>query len=166
MSRNDLLPGVTTSMEAYCPDAAGEYSLPLEGLGMAYCTDPPNLRPTVSAPDSIWGTELVPTHFTIDVTDPECGGGTYLFRYYANGVPTGAAVSALSPWAYGEATSTFSWTPEVGQAGTYNVAFVVYDPDTWNWWIPADVSTTTTITVAPATPTSVKREPTARAGGP
>jgi len=160
------LPGVTTSMTAYCPDTGGEYTLPLSGLGTTYCTDPPNLRPTVSAPDSIRGTELEPIHFTIDVTDPECGGGTYLFAFFALGVPTGAVVSPLSSWAYGEAASTFSWTPDLGQAGTYAVEFVVHDPDTWNWWIPADVETTTTITVAQAVPIAVKRAPTAHAGGP
>ena len=160
------LPGVTTSMTAYCPDTGGEYTLPLEGLGTTYCTDPPNLRPTVSAPDSIRGTELEPINFTINITDPECGGGTYLFAFYAVGLPTGAAVSALSSWAYGDATSTFSWTPELGRAGTYAVQFVVHDPDTWNWWIDPDVKTTTTIKVAPAVPTSVTREPTAHAGGP
>ena len=160
------LPGVTTSMTAYCPDTGGEYTLPLEGLGTASCTDPPNLRPTVSAPDSIRGVEEESLNFTVHITDPECGQGTYLFAFYALNLPSGAAAGPPSQWAYGEATSTFSWTPALGQAGTYAIQFVVHDPDTWNWWIPADVETTTIITVAPAVPFSVEREPTARAGGP
>ncbi len=160
------LPGVTTSMTAYCPDTGGEYTLPLEGQGTTYCTDPPNLRPTVSAPDTIRGVEEEPISFKVDITDPECGEGTYLFAFYALDLPSGAVAGPLSQWAYGATTSTFSWTPALGQAGTYAVRFVVHDPDTWNWWIPPDVETATIITVAPATPISVQGEPTAHAGGP
>ncbi|HSQ60243.1 MAG TPA: PKD domain-containing protein [Acidobacteriota bacterium] len=160
------LPGVGTTISTLCPGADADFTMPIEGIGMGYFTDVVNRRPTVSAPDTVAAREGEPISFTVEVTDPECGQGTYLFSYWVSGVPTGAVASGLAPFVYGETTSTFDWTPAIGQAGTYSVEFMVHDPDTWNWWIDPDVEDTTIIRVAPADPLSANGPPTASAGGP
>ncbi|NQU11193.1 putative Ig domain-containing protein, partial [bacterium] len=53
--------------------------------------------------------------FVISATDPDSAGLTYT----AAGLPNGAS--------FNPSTRTFSWTPAVGQAGTYTVVFAVSD---------------------------------------
>lgn len=160
------LPGVETTFVTHCPGDDWDYTQPVEGIGFGFFTDVYNRRPTVSAPDTVRAREGTPVQFTIDVTDPECGQGTYLFSYWPLDVPPGATVTGLTPFSYGEATSTFSWTPALGQAGTYAVRFIVHDPDTWNIFVPPDVEDTTYVVVAPDDPLSANAAPTARTGGP
>lgn len=153
-------PGVGTMVGLDC---VGHEEVPVEGMGFGYCTDPPNRRPSVSAPAEIVARAGDPISFPVAVADPECGG-SYLFSFFAQNEPHGSAVSALGPFAYGKATATFSWTPTADQAGTYSVIFTAHDPDTWNWWVQADVSDTTHITVASTL--SAEQGPVANAGGP
>lgn len=159
------LPGITTGVGIFCRESGTELVLPANGPGFGYCTDPPNRRPSVTAPAEVIGVEGDPISFPVSVSDPECGA-FYLFSFYTSGVPQGAIVTGLGAFTFGKATATFSWTPAVGQAGDYNVLFIAHDPDTWNWWIPTDVADTTHITIAPAVTTSANGAPTARAGGP
>jgi hypothetical protein len=160
------LPGVGITITSLCPGEDYDYTMDVEGIGFGRYTDTWNRRPTVSAPDTVQAMEGEPVSFPVDVFDPECGLGTYLFSYWPLDVPTGAVVTGLTWAPYGEATSTFSWTPAVGQAGTYAVRFLVHDPDTWNIFVPPDVVDTTHVVVAPGVPLSANAAPTARAGGP
>lgn len=160
------LPGVENTIVTHCPGDDWDYTQTFEGIGFGYFTDVWNRRPTVSAPDTVHAREGETVQFTVDVTDPECGQGTYLFSYWPLDVPAGATVTGLTPFSYGEATSTFSWTPSLGQAGTHAVRFLVHDPDTWNYLTPPDVEDTCYVVVAPADPLSANAAPTARAGGP
>lgn len=157
------LPGVGTEFGSDCAGLDGDFIFPIQGLGFGFCTDPPNRRPTVVAPAETSVVEGQPITFPVTVTDPECGG-SYLFSFFTEGIPSGASCTGLSSFVYGQATATFSWTPTKGQAGSYSAIFTAHDPDTWNWWIPPDVSDTTHIVVEPTL--SANQAPTARSGGP
>jgi hypothetical protein len=89
---------------------------------------PPVLNP-VGARTVLEGQPLT---FTVTATDPD--GGQRL-TYTASNLPPGAA--------FDPATQTFTWTPDYGQTGNYQVTFMVTD----NGTPPASASESVTISV-------------------
>jgi MYXO-CTERM domain-containing protein len=77
-----------------------------------------NRAPVMNALSDQNGTEEQLLTFTVSATDPD---GDVL-AYSMSSAPTGATLDA--------ATGVFSWTPALGQAGSYMVTFTATDPGT------------------------------------
>ena len=93
-------------------------SASLFGLILLTLTASPSLAhpPVVIAPATVAGTELVPLSFTVTASDPD---GERIESLTAAPLPTGATFVTNSTHTIG----TFSWSPAVGQAGTYSITF-------------------------------------------
>ena len=77
-----------------------------------------NSNPVIDAPASRNGAETVKTEFPVNVSDPD---GDAVVSFTATPLPAGATftVNAL------KTVGLFTWTPSLGQAGTYSINFTV-----------------------------------------
>lgn len=135
--------GTVTSFGSTCPGTQSDYTLRLGedwfgALGLGH-TDPLGSWPTVTCPAAITGIEGRSISFPVTVNDPDCG----IWSFYAYGTPAGAVMSPLGPFVAGDATGTFTWTPALGQAGTYAVTFDASDyPNPFHGVTQRDTCTT------------------------
>ncbi|HEU4724347.1 MAG TPA: putative Ig domain-containing protein, partial [Candidatus Eisenbacteria bacterium] len=104
--------------------AAGVYTLTFSALGEGFpggaaattITVAGDRSPTLTAPAAVNGTENQPINFTVTASDPD---GDAINAFTAAQLPPGASfVPAMT-----NTTGAFSWTPFIGQAGTYFVVF-------------------------------------------
>jgi len=144
--------GVVTSFGSDCTGLQGDGILRLGEdwlgtVGLGGCTDFPGRPPSVSCPGAVTGQELTTLTFPVSVFDPDCE----IFSFFTNSTPPGATFQGLGPIVAGEAKGTFTWTPGLGQAGTYSVQFTASDPPYgiplgWKYWSTCS----TQVTILPA----------------
>jgi len=77
-----------------------------------------NSDPLIDAPASRNGAETVKTEFPVNVSDPD---GDAVISFTGTPLPTGATFTVNTLKTVG----LFTWTPSVGQAGTYSIHFNV-----------------------------------------
>ncbi len=124
------------------------------------CTDFPGWPPTVSCPGVAAVQEGETLTFPVSVYDPECA----TWSFWGEHLPEGSALSGLTPFVAGQATSSFTWTPRPSQAGVYPIQFWAEDPP---YGIPLGFKYWSTCsTVVTVTAPSSGSPPIARAGGP
>jgi PKD repeat protein len=153
--------GVVTSFGSDCPGVQGDYTLRMEedwaGSWGFSCTDLPGRWPSITCPGEVSGLEEEPITIPVTLTDPDCG----IFSFSVYGLPPGATFSGLGPFVAGEASGAVSWTPGVGQAGTYSIRFDGSDYPNWFHGITQRDTCTTRVTVRAS-----NVGPAADAGGP
>jgi hypothetical protein len=108
------IPGTTQIGNVYVPVFMVSDSK-LTATKTIYITVTSNHPPTIALITPVTVTEGSTVNFTVTATDPDGD----LLNYSAQNLPSGATFSPSS--------QVFSWTPGVGQAGSYSTKFTVSD---------------------------------------